>query len=258
MTRWEQLDEDLDYLARRGRPLGHRPRSDPHHPDSLPRPARHRPVPRPHLGAEDPDLRQGRPPRRGDRAHRPRGVRQGQRLRQKITYRTEGDPQDVLTAFRNDDEPAHRRHRRHDRHRHRHEADRGADLHARRQVGDLLRADEGPRRPHHQRGRPAAGDPRHEGEDPFPPDRRRRCHRDPQGRQSAARAQAFGDASRADRARSPPATPRTTRWSRSPAGSPLLDAKLEPAQQAEAARLAGGSGPAGSPRRSTMPSTPTR
>ena len=43
---------------------------------------RHRAVPRPHGGAEDADLRQGRPPRRGNRHHRSRGVRQGQRLRQ--------------------------------------------------------------------------------------------------------------------------------------------------------------------------------
>ncbi len=51
------------------------------------RQALHRDLPRPHRGAQDADLRQGRQPRRGHRADRPRGVRQGQRLRQKITYK---------------------------------------------------------------------------------------------------------------------------------------------------------------------------
>ena len=52
-------------------------------------------------------------------------------------------------------QPAHRRHRGHDRHRHRREAGRDRLLHAFRQEPQLLRADEGPRRPRHARRRAA-------------------------------------------------------------------------------------------------------
>ena len=46
-------------------------------------------------------------------------------------------------------QPPHRGHRGHDRHRHRHQAGGGGVLHAQRAQPQLLRADEGARRPHH-------------------------------------------------------------------------------------------------------------
>ena len=51
----------------------------------------------------------------------------------KITYKATGKkPDELIAAFRNSLQPAHRRHRRHDRHRHRRQAARVRVLHARR------------------------------------------------------------------------------------------------------------------------------
>ncbi len=80
-------DEALG-AARRGprlrrqpaRPRRRRPGPAAHGHPHVPRQALHRDLPRPDRGAQDPDLRQGRQPRRGHRAGRARGVRQGQRL----------------------------------------------------------------------------------------------------------------------------------------------------------------------------------
>ena len=74
----------------------------------------------------------------------------GNDFAKKITYRTDGgDPEQLIRAIPQRLQSAHRRHRRHDRDRHRREAAGGADLPARREVGALFRADEGPRRAHH-------------------------------------------------------------------------------------------------------------
>ena len=109
------------HLRRRGaRPRRRRQGPDPHrHPD-VQRAAVHRDLPRPQRGAEDADLRQGRLARRRHRPDRPRGVRQGQRLRRQDHLQVDR-PQarrpdrDVPQLL----QPADRRHRRHDRHRHR-------------------------------------------------------------------------------------------------------------------------------------------
>ena len=73
---------------------------------------------------------------------------------QKITYKTTGKkPEELLAEFRNSLQPPHRRHGGHDRHRHRREAAGVPALHAERQVGRLLRADEGAGLPGRQPGR---------------------------------------------------------------------------------------------------------
>ena len=102
-VRWEQLDDDLTYDAEPARPRRGGDGPDPHGRPDVPRQAVHRDLPRPHGGAQDADLRQGRQPRRRHRPDRPRGVRQGQRLRQKITYRPArrgGDEAPSRTAAR--------------------------------------------------------------------------------------------------------------------------------------------------------------
>ena len=77
-------------------------------------------------GPEDADLRQGRRHADDIVADRPRGVRQGQRLRREdhLQARPARKPEDLLAGVPQLLQPAHRRHRRHDRHRHRREADR--------------------------------------------------------------------------------------------------------------------------------------
>ena len=133
-TRWEQLDEDLDYTARPARPRRRRRGPDPHRARDLPRPALHRDLPRPHRGAEDADLRQGRRPRRRHR-HRSSArcsARATTSPPRSPTRRPARTPTSCSPAFRNSLQPADRRHRRHDRHRHRREAARVRVLHARR------------------------------------------------------------------------------------------------------------------------------
>ena len=101
-VRWEQLDEDLEYDA-------NQLDRDVVTPDqirtvvrTLPGQALHGNLSRPHRSAEDAHLRQGRQPRRRHRQDRSRRVRQRQRLRQKITYRTTGKkPEDLIAEFRN-------------------------------------------------------------------------------------------------------------------------------------------------------------
>ena len=79
----------------------------------------------------------------------------------KITYKSTGrKPDELIAAFRNSLQPADRRDRRHDRHRHRRAPARVRVLHALGQEPHLLRADEGPRRARHQRGRLPGGHPR--------------------------------------------------------------------------------------------------
>ena len=158
------------------RPGGHGQVADPHRAGDVPRPAVHRDLPRPLDGAEDADLRQGRRPRRGDRHHRPGGVRQGQRLRRQDHLQRQG-PQGPAPGVPHQPDAADRGHRRHDRHRHRREAAGVRVLHARRPLGAVLRADEGPRRPHHRGGRLPGRHPRRHREDPLRHRRRRRRHR---------------------------------------------------------------------------------
>ena len=106
------------------RPLGRHAQTRSAPCSHLPRPAVHRDLPRPHGGAQDAGLRQGRPPRRGHRPDRPRGVRQGQRVlpRRSPTEHRREARRSCSRRFRNDLLPAHRRHGRHDRHRHRRQA----------------------------------------------------------------------------------------------------------------------------------------
>jgi type I restriction enzyme, R subunit len=57
-------------------------------------------------GAQDADLRQGRQPRRGHRAHRREEFGKGNEFCQKITYRTTGvKPEDLINDFRNSYNP---------------------------------------------------------------------------------------------------------------------------------------------------------
>ena len=144
--------------------------------DRRPRPAR--PAPE---HPQDADLRQGRLPRR---RHRPDAREefgkgndavvqdhlQVRPRRQQARGPAPGVPQQL--------QPPHRRHRRHDRHRHRRQADRVRGLHAHGAVPELLRADEGPRRPGHQPRRTQGGHPRRQGQGPLRARRRRRGHRD--------------------------------------------------------------------------------
>ena len=80
--RYEELDEDLAYTAQELDRSVVVPNQIRTVLEAFRDSAVHRAVSRPQRGAQDPDLRQGRPPRRGDRRHRPRGVRQRQRLRE--------------------------------------------------------------------------------------------------------------------------------------------------------------------------------
>ena len=123
----------------------------------LPRPALHRDLPRPHRRAEDADLRQGRLARRRHRPDRPRGVRQGQRLRRQ-DHLQDDRPEARRPARRLPQllQPAHRGDGGHDRHRHRRQAAGVRLLHARGQEPHLLRADEGPRRAGDRPGRPSS------------------------------------------------------------------------------------------------------
>ena len=77
--RWEQLDEDFSYDPEE---LDRRVTSPSQIRTILTRLPRQpaRAVPRAQRSPQDAGLRQGRQPRRGDRAHRARGVRQGRRL----------------------------------------------------------------------------------------------------------------------------------------------------------------------------------
>ncbi len=80
-ARWEKLDEDVSYGAEAlDRAVVAEDQIRTVHRD-VPRPALHRDLPRPQRGPEDADLRQGRRARRRHRPDRPRGVRQGQRVR---------------------------------------------------------------------------------------------------------------------------------------------------------------------------------
>ncbi|MEJ7741274.1 MAG: hypothetical protein WKF73_01270 [Nocardioidaceae bacterium] len=76
----------------------------------------------------------------------------------KITYNAR-DPKGQLQAFRTSAQPADRGDGRHDRHRHRRQAAGVRVLPARRAVRVVLRADEGPRRPHDHRRRLPGGHP---------------------------------------------------------------------------------------------------
>ena len=121
-------------------------------------PALHRDLPRPDRGPEDPDLRQGRlaTPRTSSSIVREE-FGKGNDFAAKITYRTTGKkPEDLLAEFRNSYNP-----------RIAVTVDMiatGTDvkplgvrvLHARREVPDLLRADEGSRRAGHQPDRPSS------------------------------------------------------------------------------------------------------
>ena len=191
--------------AERSRQDGDRAEPDPHRDRGLSRLAVHRALPRPARSSENPRLRQGRSSRRRDRRHRARRVRQGQRLRQEdhLSRRRRG-PRASHSPVPQRLQSAHRRHRRHDRDRHRREADRGADLPARRQGRAIFRADEGARRAHDRAGETARGDARGRGQDALRADRCRRRHRESQVRLPAfgARPQdRLREAHRADRRR---------------------------------------------------------
>ena len=94
----------------------------------------------------------------------------------KITYSAR-NAKAQLQAFRTCPTPAHRGHRRHDRHRHRRQAAGVRVLHARRPVSAVLRADEGPRRPHHHPRRLPGRHARRRDQDPLRHRRRGRGHR---------------------------------------------------------------------------------
>ena len=109
----------------------------------------------------------------------------GNDFAKKITYKTDGgDPEALIRAFRNDYNP-----------RIAVTVDMIAtgtdmkpmevlDLHARREVGDLFRADEGPRRAHHPAEK-LRGHARCPGQDPLRLDRRRRRDGEPEDRLAA-------------------------------------------------------------------------
>jgi hypothetical protein len=170
------------------RPLGRQPRPDPHRDPQLPRQVA-RDLPRPQGTAENADLRQDRQPRRRHHPDRPAGVRRGQRFLPQDHQRRE-EPEILAQRLPQRLLPAHRRHRRHDRHRHRRQAARMPDLHARREVEELLRTDEGAGHARPETRRPEKGLALGPGQDPL---RHRRCRRRDQiaqDRQPAARHQA--------------------------------------------------------------------
>jgi type I restriction enzyme R subunit len=137
--RWEQLDEDLDYEAR------HLDR-DVVAPDQI------RTVVR---TFRDKLFTEIFPGRTWARQHRARGVRQRKRLLPEDYLPHNGRrPQGADQAVPQQPNAAHRRHRGHDCHRHRHQAGRDRDVHARGEEPLFLRADEGPRRTRHRRRRP--------------------------------------------------------------------------------------------------------
>ena len=111
--------------------------------------ARKRLLPQDHLPHR---LHQGREDRHRGRRKRDRDSRMGEDRQPDPGRDTRPVPHRLL--------PAHRRHGGHDLHRHRREADRMRVLHAQRQIGRLLRADEGPGRPRRLAGQAARGHPR--------------------------------------------------------------------------------------------------
>ncbi len=109
----------------------------------------------------------------------------GNDFAQKITYRTTGaKPEGADQRLPHQPHAAHRRHGGHDRHRHRHQGGGSRNVHARRQIPRLLRADERPRRAHHESRRPAKRHPRCQGQGPLRHRRRRRRLRAGQDRLS--------------------------------------------------------------------------
>ena len=178
--RWEKLDEDVAYDAKALDRAVVADGPDPHRPPDLPRPPLHRDLPRPHRGAEDADLRQGRRHADDIVQHRPRGVRQGQRLRRQdhLQRRPARSPRSCSPTFRNRYNP-----------RIAVTVDMiatGTDVKPLEcvffmrdgQEPHLLRADEGPRRARHRRHRPPGRHARRDGEGPLRDRRRRRRHRD--------------------------------------------------------------------------------
>ena len=155
-VRYEELDDDLTYTAPELDRSVDSAEPNPHHPGNLQAAPLHRAVPRPRACPQDADLRQGRPSRRRNRPGRARGLRQGQRLRQE-DHLQGGGRGNTDQGVPHLPQSAHRRYGGHDRHRHRHQAARSADLHARCEVRDLLRADEGACHTVDPGGRSAAG-----------------------------------------------------------------------------------------------------
>ena len=157
-VRWEELDEAIPYSpGQLDRDVVAVDQIRHGHPD-LPRQGNDRDIPGPRVRAQDHNLRQGRQPRRRHRRRRAGGIRQGQRLL----------PEDHLphhwSQARGPDHPVpeqlqspHCGHRGHDRHRHRHQTSGGGVLHAQRAQPQLLRTDEGARRPHHLQHRLQCG-----------------------------------------------------------------------------------------------------
>ena len=101
-VRWEQLDDDLDYAAS---DLDRAVVAEDQIRTVL-QTFRDKALPEMFPDREDVPktliLREGRQPRRGHRAHRQGGVRQGNDFCRKITYKTTGaNPEDLLKAFRN-------------------------------------------------------------------------------------------------------------------------------------------------------------
>ncbi len=136
--------------------------------------------------------------------------------------------------------PAHRGHRGHDLHRHRREAHRVRLLPAQREVGRLLRADEGPRRARHLARQAAHRHPERQGQGPLHHrGRRRACAsrtRPTRTRSTASPPRRWRNCSTT----SPRAAPTPTRSPRWPAGSPGCSAISVAEQLAELKELAGG------------------
>jgi type I restriction enzyme R subunit len=112
-VRWEQLDEEVTYRRQLDRAVVPRTRSAPCSRRSA---ALFTEIFPGRTTSEDADLRQGRLARRRHRPDRPRGVRQGRRLRRQDHLQATGEGGRADRVVPQLVQPAHRGDRRHDRH----------------------------------------------------------------------------------------------------------------------------------------------
>ena len=123
--------------------------------------------PGPARGPEDGLLLQDRQPRRGRPADHPRGVQPRLRLRPQDHLQDRGRLRPAHPGLPHRPQVPDRGLGRSDRDRDRHPPARVPGLHAHGRLANALRADEGPRRPHHRPDRPPVGHRGSESKDRF-------------------------------------------------------------------------------------------